>query len=344
MITEPPEKITLPTAKRGRKTAAQQAEYEAQLSDFYAEIREIDSRLDFKVSSRGWCYILENAGAITKAEFGRVETLINDARKTGALPLNICAVDETRAFECLESTDTPNLATYLEEIEWSVQWRLSSYTPLSFWHDKPVYLEMLVEKIDLKSLFEPICRKLSLPIANAKGWPDIHVRAAMMRRYKKHEATGRRCVLLYCGDHDPMGLRIAESYRAMFADIPAVGWTPENLNIERFGINADFIAAHRLTWIDNLITGSGKDLSDHCHPDHSKPYVQAYIRQFGKRKVEANALVVAPDAARNLCRNAIEKHLGSVDAAVEEFESRLELPRRELRERFAASLVGGNSQ
>lgn len=331
--------IVLPVAKRGRRTATEQAEHTAALERFYAAIRQIDSRLDFSVSARGWCYLLENAGAITKAEFDRVETLLNDARKTGALPLDICAVDDARSFDCIEYLDTGDLAEYLKEVGEMVDQQLDYYRPLSFWDDKSVYLEMLVEKIDLKSLFEPICRKIGVPIANAKGWPDIHVRAAMMRRFKKHEADGRQCVLLYCGDHDPAGLQIATSYRAMFADIQAVGWQPDNLIIDRFGINADFIAEHRLTWIDNLITGSGKDLADPRHSDHSKPYVQDYLRRFGARKVEANALVVAPKAARALCSAAIEKYLGvGIEAAAEEFESRLELPRREVRRLFAESL------
>lgn len=331
--------IVLPVAKRGRRTAAEQANHAAALERFYATILEIRSRLDFQVSARGWCYLMENSGAITKAEFNRVEKLINDARKSGALPLNICAVDNARSFDCIEYLDTGDFAEYLKEIDEIVERHIDYYRPLSFWDDKSVYLEMLVEKIDLKSLFEPICREINLPIANAKGWPDVHVRAAMMERFKEHEEAGRQCVLLYCGDHDPAGLHIAESYRAMFADIQAVKWTPEKLIIDRFGINTDFIAEHRLTWIDNLITSSGNDLADKRHPDHYKLYVQNYIRQFGVRKVEANALVVAPKAARALCSAAIEKYLGvDIDAAVEEFDSRLEFPRREVRRMFAESL------
>ena len=32
------------------------------------------------------------------------------------------------------------------------------------------------------------------------------------------------------------------------------------VKIERFGLNADFVDHHGITWIDGLITGSGKDL------------------------------------------------------------------------------------
>jgi hypothetical protein len=84
---------------------------------------------------------------------------------------------------------------------------------------------------------------------------------------------------------------------------------------ERFGLNADFIETNGLTWIDNLITsrpardGNAKDLSDPRHPDHAKEYVQSYLQDFGARKVEANALVVAPAAGRALCREAILKYV-----------------------------------
>src|SRR5262249_11972958 len=71
----------------------------------------------------------------------------------------------------------------------------------------------------------------------------------------------------------------------------------------------DFIEAHNLTWIDGLGTGSGADLGDPEHRQHNAAYVQDYIRKFGKRKVEANALVARPEAGRQLCRAAILKYL-----------------------------------
>jgi len=89
----------------------------------------------------------------------------------------------------------------------------------------------------------------------------------------------------------------------------AVEWFPDQLIIERFGLNADFIEGHNLTWIDNLETSSGRPLNNPRHPDHRKPYVQTYLRQFGVRKVEANALVVNPSAGRKLCRDTILRYL-----------------------------------
>jgi hypothetical protein len=152
----------------------------------------------------------------------------------------------------------------------------------------------------------------------------------MMRRFAEHEEAGRRCVLLLCGDHDPGGLNITGTMRKNLDDLTtAVGWSPHNLVISRFGLNADFIDRLGLTWIDNLETSSGQRLDDPRHPDHNKAYVQDYLRRFGARKCEANALVVAPDVGRDLCRRAILEHVPA--EAPEAYSDRLAIERERLR-------------
>jgi hypothetical protein len=137
-------------------------------------------------------------------------------------------------------------------------------------------------------------------------------------------------------DHDPAGLDISNRLMRLFEDLQhAVDWDPSGLLIVRFGLNADFINANRLTWIDGLKTSSGEDLADPGHPDHNKPYVQDYIRRFGARKVEANALVVRPEQGRRLCRGAILQYVDQ-DRAQEYFaqlEERREAARRALARR-----------
>ncbi len=168
------------------------------------------------MSSRGWGYLLENAGTITKSDMDAAQRLINECRKTGLLPLDICAIDDKRAADGLEN--------------------------------------------HLKNLFAPVCAKYHVAFANGGGWNDINGRAAMMLRFAEHEASGRQCVLLYCGDHDPGGLNISDFLRSNFADLKrAVGWSPDRLIIDRFGLNDDFIEAQGLTWIDNTGRRSRND-------------------------------------------------------------------------------------
>ena len=90
--------LALPGRGRGRLNAVALAAHEAEIEAFCAFILDIRSSLDFTPQLRGWCYILENAGRITKADFDRAEQFITDRRKDGGLPLDVTAVDEARTF------------------------------------------------------------------------------------------------------------------------------------------------------------------------------------------------------------------------------------------------------
>ena len=95
-------------------------------------------------------------------------------------------------------------------------------------------MEVAVEKLDLRNLFEPVCAELHVPITNFKGWSDLNSRAAMIQRFKSHDDSRlQRGVLLLCGDHDPGGLHITEMMRKNLEDLAtAVGdWNPNNLII-----------------------------------------------------------------------------------------------------------------
>ncbi len=325
--------ITLPRRRRGRQTPQAESAFRDLLQAFADAILQIRSTLDFDVSSRGWAYILEQMAGLLKGDFNQAQNVINDCRKSGLLPLDICAVDDARSFEHVEYVDRDTPDDFVKSVQESINWRIDCYTPVSFWDDQPFYLQMVVEKIDLKSLFAPVCRRYRVPTANAKGWSDLHLRGAMMQRFKEHEEAGRQCALLYCGDHDPAGLRISDSLLSNMREMAGqMKWSPDRVIVDRFGLNYDFIQEHRLSWIENLETGSGKDLANPKHKDYSLAYVQDYIRQFGARKVEANSLVVNAKAGRDLCERAILKYLDQ--EAPERYESSL-LPYRDEVRRIA---------
>ncbi len=331
--------ITLPKRGRGRPSAKAQAIYDVKVEEFCRRLLEIQSGLDFKPGARGWCYILEEYGLL-KGDFDKAEDLINACRKSGHLPIDFTMEDSKREIDNVETIDDTSPD---EEAEWILDYISRAhlnYTPISFWDDKPVFIQMMVEKIDLKSLFNPVVGEFRIPIANSGGWSDLHVRAKMMRRFAHWEARGKQCVLLYCGDFDPGGLQISGFLRKNFADLAdAVGWHPDNLIIDRFGLNYEFIQEHNLTWIDNLETGSGQRLDDQNHPDHDKAYVQDYIRRYGVRKVEANALVVRPDAGRELCRQAILRYIDTDLIGI--YEERLTSAREEVRQEVVRLIEEG---
>jgi hypothetical protein len=290
----------------------------------------------------GWCYVLEEHG-LEKGDFDVAERLINKCRKSGLLPLDICCEDEGRLAENLEKIDSETPTEFAQGWVDYLSHAHEQYCPVSFWNDLDVYVEMTVEKIDLRSLFSPVCAEFHVPLTNISGWNDINSRAAIMRRFKHWERRSKRPVLLHCGDHDPGGLHISGFLRSNMEDLEdAVGWAPDSVHTDRFGLNYDFIKEHRLTWIENLKTGSGGDLADKDHNDHDKPYVQDYLDKFGARKVEANALVVRPEAGRKLCRDAILKYVPA--DAVERYECRLASEQRKAKRAIAQLLNGAGSR
>lgn len=288
------------------------------LEEFAELVKDMSKRIGFKVSSRGWCYLMEQAGYINKSQFSKVENAINTCRRDGILPVDFVAEEDARAFNGIEPFKSDRDAKYV------LKWMLgdvidgSKYIEPEWWENEEYYIQVLVEKIDLKTLFEPVCREFKIPIANAKGWSSILQRAEYSRRFKEAEKLGLKCVLLYCGDHDADGLRISDTIRKNLEQVSEVTWDdgftgydPSDLIIDRFGLNYDFIIKNNYTWIDNLITGSGKDLASKSHPNHKLPYVQDYLKTIGERKCEANAVVTTPRKAKDLMRDAILKYLGN---------------------------------
>lgn len=302
--------------------------HDAELAAFVETLRQISRRIGFKVSARGWCYILEQPPyqAINKSQFDLVENIINNCRRDGTLPIDFTSDEEGRQFSGVEIPESSSPVQYMREYLEATLNCGSWYKP-DWWVGENYYIQMIVEKIDLKTLFEPVCRDYHIPIATAKGWSSMLQRAEYAKRFSEAEERGLKCILLYCGDHDPDGLRISDFLRTNLEDLKDIVWhdgtggyDPTDLIIKRFGLDYDFIKANKLSWIDNLITGSGKNLASPSHKNHHMEYVQTYLHKFGARKCEANSLVVRPEQGRQLCRDAIVSFLG--------MESRLRFQRK----------------
>ena len=287
------------------------------LNRFADFLIEMDEKIGFKVSARGWAYLLEQERLVNKDEFDKVNNAINKCRKKGILPIDFIAEETARAFKGVEVYNERKdvidaFGTWLKSTRNVAEY----YTP-DWWETEEYYIQMLVEKIDLVTLFYPVCQEYHIPIANSKGWSSMLQRAEYARRFREAQEKGLKCVLLYCGDHDPDGLRISEFIRKNLADLKNIEWEdelggydPKDLIIDRFGLNYNFIQKHGFTWIDNLITGSKKNLADPLHKNHHMKYVQNYLKDIGERKCEANAIITMPEVAKNLVEQSIVKYIG----------------------------------
>jgi hypothetical protein len=328
-------------------SARRQAERDAAYRSFADQLQALADNADFDLSARGWCYILEEHG-LTKDQFDTAEARINTCRKEGWLPLDFTADDSARGPQGDDGArcDYPvpeELGFIWEE---QIQAHLESYAPLRWVDFQRYYVEVGVEKVDLVGLNMPVCREFRAMVSNFRGDVDINAKARMYQRFQQAAERGQQTVLLLEGDHDPKGLQIhgymlnqfLELQGLAFADGTRLTWDPRELIIVRFGLNADFITEQGLSRIPNLITGTGRDLTDPDHPDHGKPYVQDYLHRFCARdaggrwrgwKCEANALVTRTDAGRELMRAALRPYV-DLDG-MRRYQEAVEKARAELR-------------
>lgn len=308
----PPKPVSwVPSGKLSNNT------YRNRLFAFAQEIRSIDARRTkrIKYSSRGWCYALEGLGLIDKGEFKKAQKALNDCRKEGFLPINFTAEDQdvTRRFAGIHEAADPadRIKKLKEDIEGMLE-NLPSYTT-DYWQDEEYYLMMCVEKGDIRNLFKPVCDEYYIPVVSSKGWYPILLRAHIATLSRKAEERGLKPVLLLFYDHDPQGIKITDTFRKGLFDVAGgTGWEPWNLEVYRFGLNAEDVDEYNLMWIDNLKTGSGRESRD-----------REYVRRYGRRKCESNALFKNDEtlkAGETICRDAIEKYYGK--DALERFKDK----------------------
>lgn len=324
--------VVIPTEYRGNGAAPRKDE----AYKLFAEgLQAVQALMSKKASSRGWAYILEEVSGLTKDQFNKAESRVVNARKWGYLSVDFTAMDGSRTPQGNAGINADyELDDELEYMWGRLETALLTYHPDTYQSYQPCYMELLVEKVDLVSMFEDIAQTYRIQVSNGRGDTDLHSIAGIHRRFMAAQARGQECVLLYCGDHDPKGVNIShtirnrfdESAKQHFAD--GTRLEPIDFTIDRFGLNLDFIERHKLSKVPNLITGrktkmkclDGRTyppgivgLDNPIHPDHMKSYVQKYLDLIGRPeqawKVEANAMIVREKVSLDLFKQTIAKYV-----------------------------------
>ncbi|GAI96565.1 unnamed protein product, partial [marine sediment metagenome] len=128
---------------------------------------------------------------------------------------------------------------------------------VSFWGSQKYYVQMMVEKIDVRNVFHDITKEYHIPISNTRGWSDMLSRNKLIQRFKEAEEIGLIPVLLYYGDFDPAGIKIAETLKKNIKDLEkATKWNPKNLIIDHFGLTIDFIDENNILCISSCLSSN----------------------------------------------------------------------------------------
>jgi hypothetical protein len=115
--------------------------------------------------------------------------------------------------------------------------------------------------------------------------------------------------------------------------------TTRRLRSSRFGLEYDFIIRNKLTWIDNLISGSGQ--GSRLAGASELPLCRisrATCARWVESKCEANSIVVVPEMGRRLCERAVLSYLGN--DAEERFDAKTETARQRIDEVLESTGAG----
>ncbi|OGX15913.1 MAG: hypothetical protein A2166_02115 [Omnitrophica WOR_2 bacterium RBG_13_41_10] len=86
---------------------------------------------------------------------------------------------------------------------------MNSYR-LPRWSDQDYYLEICCEKLALEPIIKPIGQKYHLTICYMKGWTGTSFMYNISQRMSQKIKEGKKCRILYLGDHDPSGKRMIQ--------------------------------------------------------------------------------------------------------------------------------------
>jgi len=132
-------------------------------------------------------------------------------RKNGLIPLDtIIDPDRKRVLEIYHYQTPKDFFNYKKSYD-SLKKYFTSYY-VHKWHKQPNYIEIWTEKEALSTLFEPIAFSHDVSYIVCKGFASYTILIEASKRIKE-ECTKRekdRATILYFGDYDPSGKRIAE--------------------------------------------------------------------------------------------------------------------------------------
>ena len=243
-------------------------------------IREYDVQ-GFTLTLRQLYYQFVARGIVPNndREYKKLGDIVANGRLAGLIDWE-AITDRTRFLRSLSHWDSPGQI---------IKSAARSFR-LPKWEKQPNYIEVWIEKDALIGVIEGICQEFDVPYLACRGYASAsEIWRAGHNRLRWEIQAGKRCCILYLGDHDPSGLdmtRDIEERLNLFTGHPG------EVDVVRLALNPDQIAQYQPPPNPTKITDSR---------------AEAYIRQHGHECWELDAL--SPTVISGLIRKAIEQRL-----------------------------------
>jgi len=286
------------------------------LLDKIKEILEEFSMQGFRVTLRQLYYQLVSRDIIPNriSAYAKLSGLLTDARYNGEIDWN--------AIE--DRTRKPNIPNTFSDIKDLINSAVSSYK-LDRWEEQEYYIELWTEKDALSSVIQPIAKKYQIPFIVNRGYSSTSAMYVAKERIREKlrngvweevYGKGRKCIILYLGDHDPSGLDMDRDIRDRLKEFEI------DIEVIRIGLTQEQIQQY------NPPTNPAKT---------TDPRGTGYIEEFGNTSWEVDAL--SPKVLQELIEKFVKYYLD-----IEKFEQVKEKEQEDIKRvvEFAEELNEGD--
>lgn len=166
------------------------------LLDSLISIVDAYQQQGYRMTLRQLYYQLVARGIIPNEQrlYDKLSRVLTDARMAGLVDWDFIE-DRIR---------TPKFPNEFSDVHSLVQTAISVYRRPR-WADQPFYVEVWVEKDALSGVLLPLTDEYHVRLLVNRGYSSATAMFDAAERFKRAACLGKRCILIYLGDHDPSG-------------------------------------------------------------------------------------------------------------------------------------------
>lgn len=228
---------------------------------------------DLKLTNRQLYYQLVSAAIIPNADeiYKRICKFLTDARYAGMID-----------WEAIEDRGrVPDMHAEWANIKQLISSAVYSYR-LPRWKDQDTYVELYCEKQAMESVLKPVADKYHIYFGCNKGYSSATMMYDLAQRIIRKMQQGKKCAVLYLGDHDSSGLDMIRDIKDRIGEFVSGG--ANGLSYEQIEKLFDVIPLA-------LTTAQVRQYNPPPNPAKiTDPRAKKYIAEYGKFSWELDAL------------------------------------------------------
>ena len=257
-----------------------------------------------KLTNRQLYYQLVTENIIPNAEatYKRICTFITDARYGGRIDWD----------DIVDRARNPSKHSEWDSVKDLIKSAVAAYR-LPRWSDQDNYVELYCEKQALEGVFQPVADQFHIYFGANKGYCGASTVYDIAKRIKEQIEAGKKCIILYFGDHDSSGLDMIRDIRDRITEFLTKGEDETYYKInsdDEVVVDEDNIEDYFEIIPLALNMAQIKQFNPPPNPAKmSDPRAAWYIKTYGKQSWELDAL--KPNVLIDLATQGIMRYLNA---------------------------------